>query len=83
MMVMKVVTLAQAKAGLSGLIDQVEAGDTVAISRRHRIVAEVRPVRPPQRAARRPFGLARGAFRVPRLFNAPLPDAVLDDFEGR
>ena len=80
---MKIVTLAKAKAGLSALIDRVEAGETVAISRRHRVVAEVRPVRPPQRTARRPFGLCRGGFRVPRDFNAPLPDAILRDFEGR
>ena len=81
--VMKIVTLAKAKAGLSALIDRVEAGETVAISRRHRIVAEVRPARPPQRAALRPFGLGRGQFRVPRDFNAPLPDDILQDFEGR
>jgi prevent-host-death family protein len=83
MMVMKIVTLAKAKAGLSALIDRVEAGETVAITRRHRIVAVVRPARPPQRSMRRPFGLCRGKFRVPRDFNAPLPEDILRDFEGR
>lgn len=82
-MVMKVVTLAKAKAGLSALIDRVEAGETMAISRRQRIVAEVRPVRPPHRWDRRPYGLCRGKFVVPRDFNAPLPEDVLDAFEGR
>ena len=42
-MVMKQVTLARAKAELSALLDRVEAGETVAITRRHRVVAEVRP----------------------------------------
>ena len=83
MMVMTKVTLAQAKAGLSALLDRVEAGETVAITRRHRVVAEVRPARPPQRSTRRPFGLARGEFRVPKDFNAPLPEALLREFEGR
>lgn len=81
--VMTKVTLAKAKAELSALIDRVEAGETVAITRHHRIVAEVRPVRPPQRGARRPAGLCRGKFHVPKDFDAPLSDDILRDFEGR
>lgn len=77
------VTLAKAKAGLSALIDRVEAGEVVAITRRHRVVAEVRPARPPKRGTRRPAGLGRGQFKVPRDFDASLPDDVLRDFEGR
>ena len=30
----------------------------------------------------RPFGLCKGEFSVPDDFDEPLPDAVLDDFEG-
>jgi hypothetical protein len=30
----------------------------------------------------RPIGLAKGQFTVPDDFNAPLPDAVLEAFEG-
>jgi len=82
-MVMKKVTLAEAKAGLSALLDRVESGETVAITRRHRVVAEVRPARPPQRSGRRPFGLCRGQFRVPHDFDAPLPEDILREFEGR
>jgi hypothetical protein len=33
-------------------------------------------------AAQRPYGLARGSFRVPPDFNAPLPEQVLREFEG-
>jgi antitoxin (DNA-binding transcriptional repressor) of toxin-antitoxin stability system len=80
--VMKIVTLARAKAGLSALIDRVEDGEVVAISRRHRVVAELRPVTP-QRTRPRPAGLAHGEFRVPDDFHAPLPDDVLGAFEGR
>jgi antitoxin (DNA-binding transcriptional repressor) of toxin-antitoxin stability system len=79
---MKIVTLAEAKAGLSALIDRVVGGETVAISRRHRVVAEVHPVR--QRRSRpRPAGLARGEFRVPDDFTAPLPEHVIAGFDGR
>lgn len=36
----------------------------------------------PAQAAQRPYGLARGDFRVPADFNSPLPEQVLRDFEG-
>jgi antitoxin (DNA-binding transcriptional repressor) of toxin-antitoxin stability system len=80
---MKIVTLAKAKATLSALIDRVEAGETVAISRRHRVVAEVRPAAGRVRSRTRPTGLCVGEFRVPDDFNAPLPDDTIADFEGR
>jgi antitoxin (DNA-binding transcriptional repressor) of toxin-antitoxin stability system len=79
---MKQVTVAAAKATLSALLDRVEAGETVAITRRNRVVAEVRPSGQRRRGRARPFGLARGTFRVPANFDAPLPDDVLREFEG-
>ncbi len=82
-MVMKIVTLAAAKATLSALLDQVERGHAIAISRRHRVVAEVRPAGAARRARPRPAGLAKGDFTVPSDFDAPLPDDVLAPFNGR
>lgn len=82
-MVMKMVTLAKAKAELSALLDRVEAGETVAITRRHRVVAEVRPVSAPHGSKPRPVNLCRGEFRVPDDFDAPIPDDIIDAFEGR
>jgi len=81
-MVMKEVTLAKAKAELSALLDRVEAGEIVAITRHHRVIAELRPAGPRARAKPRPFGLAQGDFTVPKDFDAPLPPDVLADFEG-
>jgi prevent-host-death family protein len=82
-LVMKVVTLAAAKAKLSALLDEVEKGGSVAISRRHRVVAEVRPAGSVRRGRARPAALAKGDFRVPADFDAPLPDDVLAPFDGR
>lgn len=83
-MVMKIVTLAEAKAKLSALLDRVEAGETVVITRRHRAVAEVRPGSAARRRTKlRPAGLCRGDFVVPADFDAPLPDDLLADFERR
>jgi prevent-host-death family protein len=82
-MVMKQVTLAKAKAELSALLDRVEAGETVAITRRHRVVAEVRPAGSRRRLKPRPIGLCRGEFHVPDNFDDPLPAEIVDAFEGR
>lgn len=63
---MVTVSLAQAKARLSELLDKVEAGEEVLITRHGRAVAHVTPVDPP----RRPLPLAELAeFRatMPRL----------------
>jgi prevent-host-death family protein len=81
--VMKQVTMAKAKAELSALLDRVESGETVVITRRHRAVAEVRPAGPRRRAKPRPFGLCQAEFRVPDDFDSPLPDDLLAGFDGR
>lgn len=31
----------------------------------------------------RPFGLCKGEFRVPDDFDAPLPEYIIKEFEGR
>ena len=33
--------------------------------------------------SRRPFGLCAGEFTVPDNFDDPLPDHIIEDFEGR
>jgi hypothetical protein len=38
---------------------------------------------PPPISRSRPIGLAKGQFTVPDDFNAPLPDDVLQAFEGK
>jgi hypothetical protein len=38
---------------------------------------------PPPLSQPRPIGLAKGQFTVPDDFNAPLPEGVLQAFEGK
>lgn len=45
------------------------------------IIAEIRPIS--RERALRPIGLAKGEFVVPDDFDAPLPDDVLEQFEGK
>jgi len=44
---METISLAQAKAHLSEVLDRVEAGEEVVITRRGRAVARVEPIRKP------------------------------------
>jgi prevent-host-death family protein len=81
-MTMKTVGLAEAKATLSALIDRVEKGEIVTITRHNEPVAEIRPLKTQARGLR-PWGLAKGEFVVPDDFNDPLPDDLLDLFDGK
>jgi antitoxin (DNA-binding transcriptional repressor) of toxin-antitoxin stability system len=78
---MKKVNLYQAKVHLSALVDQVAEGESVLICRRNVPAAELRPVPKPRRT-RRPLGLVAG-FTVPASFFEPLPEDLIDSFEGR
>lgn len=69
----------EAKTHLSRLLDDVARGDEVIITRRGREVARLVGARD---TSPRQFGLDRGRFVVPDDFDAPLPDDVLQDFEG-
>lgn len=73
------VNVHDAKTHLSRLLRRVAAGEEIVIARAGVPVARLVPVtgRPERR-----FGTDRGLFEVPEDFDAPLPDAVLRDFEG-
>ncbi|HUP59403.1 MAG TPA: type II toxin-antitoxin system Phd/YefM family antitoxin [Thermoanaerobaculia bacterium] len=62
-------------------LHRVLGGETLVLFREEQPVAEIRPLSAD--AGLRPFGLAKGEFVVPDDFDAPLPDDVLDQFEGK
>ena len=74
------VNLAEAKARLSEYLDRVERGETVTLCRRNVPVAEIRPL-PTPLTAPRPIGTDPGLV-IPDSFFDPLPDDLLDAFEG-
>ena len=65
------------------LLGRAEAGETIVVTRTDKPIAEIRPIDEPESTSPPPFGLAKGDFVVPDDFNAPLPDDLLDAFEGR
>lgn len=79
---METVSLQDLQRDPLGLLSPVEAGESILVARAGRPVAELRPVTPVHPAPR-PFGLAAGTFVVPVEFDAPLPEDLLREFEGR
>ena len=74
------VNLADAKAHLSQYLDSVERGETVILCRRNVPVAEIRPL-PKPLTEPRPIG-TDADFVVPESFFEPLPEDLLQAFEG-
>ena len=78
---MKTVTIRQAKANFSKLIACVCTGEEIVLAKAGKPVAKIVPFESaPQR---RVPGSARGQFTMSDDFDAPLPDEILDAFEGK
>ncbi|MGH9760063.1 MAG: type II toxin-antitoxin system Phd/YefM family antitoxin [Blastocatellia bacterium] len=67
---------------LPAFLRRVEVGEELTIMHAGRALAEVKPILSSPPIAR-PSGLCAGQFTVPDDFDEPLPEAVLQDFEGR
>jgi prevent-host-death family protein len=79
---MKEVNTYEAKTQLSRLLRRVAAGEEITIANRGVPVARLVPVRHGKGAGRK-LGMFRGKFVVPDDFDAPLPEEILDAFEGK
>ncbi|MYA75933.1 MAG: type II toxin-antitoxin system Phd/YefM family antitoxin [Acidimicrobiaceae bacterium] len=70
----------EAKTTLSKLIQKANAGEEIVITKAGTPVARLVSVAP---QGPRELGRDIGRFEVPDDFNEPLPDNLLDTFEGR
>ena len=75
------VSVYDAKTNLSRLLDRAASGEEVVITRNGRPVARLVAAAPARKP--RKLGLLKGRIRVSKDFDAPLPDDVLDAFEGK
>jgi len=67
---------------LPAYLDRAESGETFIILRDGKSVFELRHIRK-ETVAPRPYGLCKGEFHVPDDFDSPLPEHILDEFEGK
>ncbi len=82
---MSTITVEEIKReGLSWL-QRVVAGETLVVVQAGKPVAEIKPVGAVviDPAKLRPIGLCAGEFTVPDDFDEPLPEDLLDAFEGK
>jgi prevent-host-death family protein len=67
-----------AKTNLSQLLDRAAAGEEIVITRNGRPVAKLVSMAPSRK-----LGTLKGRIRIGKALDAPLPDDVLDAFEGK
>jgi len=74
-------TLEQLENGPAKYFHRVIDGETIVVYQGERPIAEIRPMC--ETKTLRPVGLAAGKLVVPDDFDDPLPEEILDAFEGR
>jgi len=81
------ISLDEIKRDFPVYFHRVEAGETLVIVKAGKPVAEIKPVASNSLDAQskklRPYALCAGEFTVPDDFNAPLPESIIAEFEGR
>ena len=70
------------KQDLPAYLQRVEAGETVVIVKAGKPMAEIKPVGAASKKLR-PYGLCAGEFTVPDDFDDPLPEHIIQEFEGK
>ncbi|HHC24332.1 MAG TPA: type II toxin-antitoxin system Phd/YefM family antitoxin [Desulfobacterales bacterium] len=76
------INLDEIKHNLPACLEHAEFGETFIVTRDGRPIFELRHIGK-KAAEPRPFGLCKGEFHVPDDFDAPLPEHILDAFEGK
>jgi len=79
---MTTVNVHAAKTHFSRLVDQAAAGEEIIIAKAGQPVAKLGPLTAPEKQAKRQLGILAGRAVIPPDFDAPLPEEVLDAFEG-
>ncbi len=78
---MHTVNIHEAKTHLSKLLEEVSQGREVVIAKSGKPMAKLTGINP-AKPIRKP-GFLKGKIRIAEDFDAPLPDDILDAFEGK
>lgn len=79
---MQTINIHDAKTQFSKLIEAVLQGEEIVIAKAGKPAARLVPLSAKNRVIRRP-GSMKGKITIADDFDAPLPDEILSDFEGR
>jgi len=77
----RTVNIYEAKTNLSRLVEQAAAGEEIVIAKAGKPLARLTPLR--ERKEPRKPGCLEGRIHVSEDFYKPLPDDLLDAFEGK
>lgn len=80
---MQTVNIHAAKTQLSRFVDEAAAGEEIIIARAGKPIARLVPLAGPPATQKRVLGRMAGRLVAHDDFDAPLPDDMLDEFEGR
>jgi prevent-host-death family protein len=78
---MQIVNIHQAKTNFSKLVDAVMQGEEIIIAKAGKPAVKLVPI-VAVKSKRKP-GALKGKIKISKDFNAPLPDDILDQFEGK
>ena len=78
---MESVNIYEAKTRLSQLVDKAASGEDVVLMRNGKPLVRITRLAEPRRKIQ--FGLLKGRVTIGPDFDAPLPDELLAQFEGR
>lgn len=76
------INIHEAMAHLSKYLAKLKPGETILLCKPNVPIAEIRAIKAEDYQPR-PIGLDKGRFTVPKSFFEPLPDWLLDAFEGK
>ena len=77
---MRIINIHEAKTHLSKLADEVAAGEEIIIAKAGKPIMKLTPI---TKKKVRKMGLLKGKMHIAKDFEAPLPQDVLDAFEGK
>lgn len=80
-MVVRRLSIHEAKTHLSRYLSRVLKGETILLCRRNEPIAEIRPLKVLPNS-KRPIGIDKGVFELGPEFFEPLPEEILRAFEG-
>lgn len=79
---MTTVSIEEIKQDIVSWLQRVEAGEKIVILKANKPMAEIIPSSK-ESIELRPIGLCKGEFSVPDDFDAPLPENIIQQFEGK